>query len=167
MKGSKISPRKYFRQMLYNQRSRSKHRGHPPPSYTLDELITWLEKQPCLTQFWENWIASGCVKALAPSIDRKDDNLPYTLDNIQLMTWEQNHRKGSEDIRSRKNKTHRHRSVVCFDLEGNKVKSYPSLTAASEDTGVSIGNIGNTLSGKQKTCCGMTWKYEDQINVKS
>jgi len=80
----------FFRKMLGTQRNRSKQRGHPPPDYTLDELISWLEEQPHLTDLWEAYQASGHNRMLAPSIDRLDDNLPYRLDNIRLVTWQQN-----------------------------------------------------------------------------
>ena len=43
---------------------------------------------------------------LAPSIDRKDDYKPYTFDNIQLTTWQQNKAKGHEDCKNGINNKH-------------------------------------------------------------
>jgi hypothetical protein len=86
----KTNPRHFFRKMLGTQRNRSKQRGHPPPTYTLDELIDWLKTQDHLTKLWTAYQESGHARMLAPSIDRLDDNLPYTLDNIRLVTWQEN-----------------------------------------------------------------------------
>lgn len=86
----KTNPRHFFRKMLGTQRNRSKQRGHPPPAYSLDELIDWLKEQDHLTEMWNAYQDSGHNRMLAPSIDRLDDTLPYTLDNIRLVTWQEN-----------------------------------------------------------------------------
>jgi len=98
----KTNPRHFFRKMLGTQRNRSKQRGHPPPAYSLDELIDWLKAQNHLTEMWNVYQDSGHSRMLAPSIDRLDDNLPYTLDNIRLVTWQQNCDKASQDRRDGK-----------------------------------------------------------------
>ena len=38
-------------------------------------------------------------------------------------------------------------------------REYSSLTEAANVLGVDISNIGNVLSGKQKTTCGLTFRY--------
>lgn len=75
------------------QRSNSKKRGHSLPTYSKEELRMWLAKEPMKTIFEElysEWVESDYQKEFTPSLDRLDNDKGYSLDNIQIVTWEQN-----------------------------------------------------------------------------
>lgn len=77
-----------------NQVGSSKDRNHPAPAYTKAELTKWLLAQPLYHTLHSQWVSFCYYKWLTPSVDRIDSTKPYTLDNIQLMTWIDNHNKG-------------------------------------------------------------------------
>jgi len=39
------------------------------------------------------WIENDCIKDLVPSVNRLDDYINYSLDNIELVTWKENNDK--------------------------------------------------------------------------
>ena len=84
---------------LGHQRSSSKKRGHVPPNYDLNTLYDWAIAQERFIPLYEAWVASDYLTALKPSFDRLDDSLPYTFDNLQVLTWKENHAKGAYDTR--------------------------------------------------------------------
>lgn len=81
------------------QRARSKRRGHAMPLYTKAELRAWLYENGFFAM-WCQWTFSGYLKHLAPSCDRIDSLLPYSFENLQLVTWETNNRLGTDDTRN-------------------------------------------------------------------
>lgn len=48
-----------------------------------------------------------------------------------------------------------------FDKSGNYIATYPSIVSAEETTGISSSNIIGCLKGKNKTCSGFMWKYNE------
>ena len=57
--------------------------------------------------------------------------------------------------------TRKAKRVTQYDLEGNIIKSYRSLTLASTETGISRGAISAVCNGKRKTANGYVWKFEE------
>ena len=55
------------------------------------------------------------------------------------------------------------RRVKCYDLEGNFITEYPSVSAAARSTGKRNARVGITLScqGEYKTAHGYIWQYAD------
>ena len=77
------------------QRASSRRRNHPYPNYNLKEFKIWFYSQPNLNMLYSNYKDSVFDKNLVPSVDRKEDSKPYSLDNIQLTTWEENNKAGA------------------------------------------------------------------------
>ena len=136
----KSDPRRFFAKIYATQKATSTKRGHPAPAYTLEQLIQWADMQPHLPALWDAYQSAGHPKKLAPSIDRKNSNLPYTLSNIQLMTWEENDRLGSRDTKLG-TKITQHRSVSAYNPDGTLYKHYVSLHAAARDVNGNPTNI--------------------------
>lgn len=88
---------RYIGSLVYStyrdQKYHSRTRGHGLPKYTEVELLDWFLKQPHLVKLTQAWINSGFKKNLRPSVDRLNDKIGYALDNIQLMTWNENRAK--------------------------------------------------------------------------
>jgi len=76
--------------MYGRQKARSINRGHPAPDYTLVEFRSWLLSQPNFTELHTNWKQSGYDMELAPSCNRLNNSIHYTMSNIELITKHQN-----------------------------------------------------------------------------
>ncbi|AGH57078.1 hypothetical protein VPMG_00075 [Vibrio phage VBP32] len=73
-----------------HQRSSSVKRGMPYPNYSLGEFRVWCMTQEVFYDLFNNWVISNFNKQFTPSGDRKFDDLPYSLDNLELTTFNQN-----------------------------------------------------------------------------
>jgi len=141
-----------------SQRASSLHRFHPMPSYTLDGMRSWLEQQPHYTQLVKEWIISNYDKSKTPSIDRIDSKKPYTLDNIQLMTWDENLKKGRLE-----NGELRSLPILQYDLKGVFIKKHKSSINASFSTGIKGSNILRVANGYGKVAGGYLWFKESRF----
>lgn len=141
------------------QKGNSKKRNHLMPNYTKKQLEVWLYKNNFLI-LYKNWVESKYKKDLIPSVDRKNDYLPYTLENIQLMTWEENNSKAKlERKQGINNKCSI--EVAKFDKKGTYIKTYKSIALATKDVGLkSYTNIADCCKGKRKSAGGFIWQYK-------
>ena len=148
-------------QIYSNQKRRSKIRNHPaPPSYTKEELKEWLYSQKRFHELFDQWKASGFKKDLFPSCDRLDDYKSYSLDNLRLVTWEENNRKGHEDRKAGLNNKGS-KAVVGVHMETGERFQFYSISEASRKTSTNIGNISSSIEGKRKTAGGYVWEFCD------
>lgn len=144
---------------IYNSQIRSsKKRGYTPPTYTLEEFRRWLYSNPLFSILYVDWATSGYITRLKPSVDRKDDYKPYTIDNIQLMTWGDNYDKYQIDKMSGVNNKG-NIPVKQYTKNGEFIKEYHSISYASRYTGISHEGIGRVCAGSLKTSGGFIWKY--------
>lgn len=140
-----------------NQQSNSRSRNHTPPNYSFESFCGWMENNgyPALYKVWEQ---GNFKRALAPSTDRLDDSLPYTLNNIRLVTWKENDDKAHQDFISGK-LIGNHTTIVQKTLTGEIIAKYPSQKAAYRATKISQGNIGEVCRGTRETAGGFKWEY--------
>lgn len=144
-------------ELIYSgQISSSKQRRHIPPSYSKEQLIEWISKQPNFTALYIAWVESKYSRWLKPSVDRLDENKPYALDNIRLITWEENanafkQKKINEGVGDCK-------SVNQY-LNGILINTFHSLHEAERQTGAAAGNILRCCRGEYATSKGFTWRY--------
>ena len=75
------------------QKQSSKKRGHRPPEYSKKVLREWLFSQVIFHELYNEWVQSGYMRRLKPSVDRKEDSVHYCMSNIQLMTSGDNNGK--------------------------------------------------------------------------
>lgn len=166
---NKADPVKMFKKSYLSQISHSAERGHPPPSYSLNQLYDWVDAQPNAHSLWDAYVNSGYSKDLKPSIDHIDDLKPYTLDNIQLMTWKDNRDKGAAS--KKQGIIGRHRPVVAYHLDGRLYKEFISTSdAAGHVSGKSWGIItvadgvpvkdGRGKMYNPKTYKGFIWAWK-------
>ncbi len=73
-------------QLLYEARSSSKERGHPPPAISAEWVIEKFKSQEerC---YWTGVPMDSGDRNLQPSLDRLDNNLGYYSDNVVITTW--------------------------------------------------------------------------------
>ena len=144
----------YISQTMYSQQLRnSRKRGHNPPEYSLEELREWMQQQPQLERLIREYRQSGGEKDLAVSVDRLNDEVGYTYDNIQLGTWKDNRDRGNINKPARK-------TIIQMTLEGEFIKEWTSTTEAAKALGLkSPSSISMALSGMQNTAGGYKFKF--------
>lgn len=147
-----------------NQRQNSKTREHLPPNYTRDELYDWIISQKNFKELYSNWVESDYEIKLLPSVDRKNDDKPYTLENLlRVCTWEENRKRAHSDVSSGIN-TKPLRAVVQFTKDGEFVARYRSLVEASKCTGTCNTSIsGCAGNGRLKSAGGFIWIFEKDL----
>ena len=144
-------------QRYYSQLGRSIKRGHAMPTYTQEELIEWAMSQKKFHVIYDNWKRLDFQKNYAPSFDRKDDYIGYTLDNIEVTTWKKNRTRGHKDRKNGINNKHS-KKVYQYTKDGKFVKEYHSQIEAERQTGISNANISKACNEKQyKTAGGFKW----------
>lgn len=141
-----------------SQVTASKKRGHRLPNYTQAELYEWMLNNGLL-ELMVPWKASGYDKWLSPSVDRLDNTLPYTLDNLELVTWEENDKRAKADRAIGRLVTNE-RAVTQLTKQGELIAKFPSIVAASKYTGIGQSNISECLTNpKCSTAGGFIWIY--------
>lgn len=152
--------------MYSHQKTNSKRRGMEAPNYSLKELRAWLYEQSLFDELYNAWKCSGFSQDLSPSCDRINDKLPYSLDNITLMTWRENRSKGHKMVRT--TELHNptlfhggHRSVEKWSKDKKTILDiYISQSEASrQNPGVGQGNISKVCKNLLKSTGGFHWKY--------
>lgn len=169
IKYNKSSADKVVKRIYATQLLNSAKRGHNPPTYTEKELLDWVLKQPNWNTLYADWKANKYSKATKPSVDRIDLNKPYTMDNIQLVTWKVNQQNHADDAYSG-HETARLRAVKAYNKDGTLYKEYYSMALAVRELGASYYGIATVANGKPlidskgntympKTHKGFIWKY--------
>lgn len=154
------------KRMYDNQKTNSKRRGMPPPSYSNAELRAWLVSQPLYDDLYENWKNSGYSRDLTPSCDRVNDKLPYSLSNITLMTLEENVSKGHRMVRTTEihNPTMLnggHRSVEKWSKDQKTILDVyiSQAEAARQNPHIQQANISKVCKKLLKSTGGFHWKF--------
>lgn len=148
--------------IFLGQLNSSKVRQHLEPSYTKEQLFQWAEQYQ-LNLLMKDWEASGYSKDLAPSIDRLDPYLPYSLTNIRLVPWKDNNDKAYEDRKACRHITKQNRRVRQLNTAGKPIAEYGSISQAARATGITRININDVCRGKPhcKSAGGFHWEYID------
>ena len=67
-----------IRVIYKTQKSNSKRRNHPMPTYSKEELKEFLYENG-FKNLYDMWVLSGYLKSQKPSIDRLDDFIHYLI----------------------------------------------------------------------------------------
>ncbi len=145
------TPKGVLSSIYHVQRRSSLVRHHPAPSYSLSDLYNRFADDEAYLLLHRQWVNSGFDHYMKPSLDRIDASKPYTLDNIQVVTWRENLVKA----RLESSRT----EVIMLGENGEEVETFASIRAAARSTGISAGNICACCMGIRKTAGGRRWKY--------
>lgn len=100
------------------------------------------------------WFKDKAYLMKTPSIDRKDNNKSYTIENCQFIEMKDNALKGALSTKL---------PIRQYDLDGNFIKEWDSIREALRGINKDIksGNISICAKGKVKTAYGFIWKYKE------
>ena len=142
------------------QRSKSKRRNHPEPSYNLYQFNNWCYDNG-IVHLHEKWVENGYNKDLRPSVDRIDDSKPYSFDNIQLIIWKENDEKAKNDRKTGKLITSQNKSVKGIHKQTGKEVVFYSTHQAERSLGINHSNISKCCKGIAKSAGGYHWKFNN------
>ena len=163
------SPKGIACRLWHKHNRRSIHRGHDKPGYTKEWLFNFVLNHPDFDSLYAAYVSSGYNKYFAPSIDRLDDNVGYTKDNIRLVAfidnmehaWDAGRKKEYHNAGWAKGACGDHRAVVQLSMAGEFVAQYISVSEACRQVGAQDSKISNSCSGKRKSHAGFRWMYLD------
>ena len=93
-----------------------------------------------------------------------EDKLNNRLENLNLVTRRENCVWGTRVERQRKSMINGKLSkkVLQYDLDGNFIREWVSLSQIAREKGYSVGNISTCCHGLSRTAYGYTWKYKKE-----
>lgn len=146
---------------IYDREMRATERNISVPDYSLMEFTDWAMAQPVFHSLHEAWANAGYPKELKPSADRKDDYVGYTLENLQWMTFRENHLKGSSNVAEGINRKALV-PITQWTKEGDYVREYYSVAEANRELGKPKHSscIVSCLRGRQNSAFGYLWRYK-------
>lgn len=165
---NKADPMRVFKKIYHAQTLHSITRKHNPPQYSLEELLHWVDLQTNSLKLWDDYVKSSYKNSLRPSVDRLDDSLGYTLDNIQLVTWGENRAKGAKTKMAGEMSSAR--PVAAYNLDGTHHKDFCTTSEAAryvKGKPYGIHTVANGIPVKDgrgslyqpKTYKSFTWKW--------
>lgn len=130
-----VPKEKYMYRMYNNQMSNAKGRGDNPPTYSFEWFKEFLYTNG-FNELYQKYLENNRFKDLAPSVDRINPNISYIEDNIQLLTWKENHLKGIKEDIITKNSV-----IKVIHYIDNKYTIYNSTGEASKELNLSNKHI--------------------------
>lgn len=160
-----VRPKGFINSKYRDQIALCKKRGHERPKYTLQELTHWLFKKSYFWDLYIDWIKSNFDRNLCPSLDRIDESKTYSFDNIRLTTWKDNLSRNQIEVMQGKNINPGllhggHKAVIQYDLSGNFLREYISISQAARYNNFNAGNICSACKGNLKHAYGFKWTYK-------
>ncbi len=143
-----------------NQKVNSKTRHHHPPKYSCMELEEWMFSQKKFHLIFNNWKRLGYQKDYRPSIDRKNDYLGYTMDNIRITIHLKNVLRGHKDRKNGRNNK-QNKEVLQYSKDMDVVGVFHSIHEASRKTGVTFQNISKVCNKERLKSGGYFWSFND------
>jgi hypothetical protein len=67
----------------------------------------------------------------------------------------------SEAAKNRKGTNNCNKPIEQYDLIGNFIKEYNSITIAAKEIGANCSNISAVLNGRRNKCKGFKFKYKE------
>ena len=165
-KSTYLTPIGKLRYIYKHQLQNSKTRGHNLPEYTEQELVDRYINSTEYKDIYNVWKDSGFKSELAPSIDRLKDSEGYSLNNIQLTTWQENNSKEHAKHKEGTSINEDLKPVWQYTMNGEYINNYISQNeAARQVSSVTQQTISLCCMGKIKSSGNFRWFYTKQQEV--
>ena len=146
-----------IRVIYKTQKRNNRLRGFGDVPYSKAELSEWLYKNK-FKILYNDWVLSRFLKNKKPSVDRLEDFKGYSMDNIRLGTWFENHRKQVNDVLNGTGTSgKRCKPVIKKDKQGEVIAVFVSYSSAVRDMGYSLEN---KIKTKKPCRNGFYWQYQ-------
>lgn len=115
---------------------------------TKNEFLSKFLNDKTFNKLFIEWQKSGFQYKYAPSVDRIDVTLDYTIDNIQFLTHSQNCRKDRE-----------RKPFRCYDKYDNFIKIFTSQDDAAKELDLHQANIWKVLHKRRTHTKGYYFEF--------
>lgn len=123
----------------HKQKDICRRRGKEQPKYSLEQFIEWAYKNN-FEKIYNGWKRSAYSHYRRPSFDRVDANRGYELDNLRVVTWYKNQKKGILERASKKSVP-----ILKVSITGKIKKIYKSKNDAVRDNKTCYKSINNAI----------------------
>ena len=158
MKKDTITKKTFLSEIYSRQIKAAKKRKQAIPTYSRKEFINALSKHKKFNKLFSAWLKSNCNIKLTPSIDRKNDSISYTKDNIQLITWQEHCKLTGQRTKAGIN-TSFCKKINQYDLNGNYITNFHSILEAARQLNISETCIRRVLKKETQSFKGFIYKY--------
>ena len=102
------------------------------------------------------WNKGMSIAKISSETGHDKGSIIRILDGYENYTNEESYKRGRKACGELLGK-----KIIQYNLDGNYITTYPSITDAARALNTSITNICNVLQCIQKSCCGFQWRYEE------
>ena len=148
---------------MFNSQIQRTNKSGMIHNYSFDEFKNWIYTNNYEELFY-NWKESGYKTTLVPSVDRINNFKGYTLDNIELVTWAENRRRGHADRKSGKLFVN-NRPIIRYDSRTKILGYFHSTREAERNTRVDHSSISRCISLGKKDKDGFYWRDATQEEI--
>ena len=99
-----------------------------------------------------------------PQVNHKDEcKINNCVTNLEWCTQQQNHDYGTRNERTGHSQMNKQgsKALLQYDLQGNFIKEFPSVSEASREFGKSQANISRCANGFKNQAYGFIWKFKE------
>lgn len=139
----------------------SRIRQHRLPDYSKADLAMWMYSNGYKNLF-DTWVDSGYKKSKKPSVDRINSNLPYSFENITLVTWNENKLNQAKEYKTGEGSSGKKcKPVLKINPNLEVVHRYVSYNQAVRENGVHME--GSIRKGYADRKLNFFWCYEENL----
>lgn len=149
-------------QLYESVKSMNKQRGHSKFECEFLIFSNFLDENN-INVLFDNWKSSGFKKSFVPSLKRIDGNKGYSMNNMVLMTYDENYNSSRIDLINGKGKIGESMTIpICsIDTKGN-TRYHSSIRKAATYANVSNSTVTSAVKSRNLTKLGFKFQFADR-----